>query len=248
MYKGFYNLTSGMLSQGRRLDVISNNMTNLSTAGYKSDIYTDSTFREHMVSRVGNKDKTGTTEIGGGSYILAPSALYTDYTQGVLEPTGIPLDFAIEGDGFFAINAEGGVAYSRSGSFTLDDEGYLTLPGMGRVRSAEGAEIQLGTDDITADNHGNISVNGEFVAKLGVFSFPDNGALVRNERGLFTGAGAQAVDSTVRWQMEERSNVVLIDQMVNMITAQRALQSAAQISKMYDQVIMNKSANDIGRV
>ena len=87
MTKGFYNLTSGMLSQSRRLDVVANNMTNLSTPGYKSELYTDSTFEEVLVSRVGNKDKTGAQVIGGESYILAPSQLYVDYSAGVAEET-----------------------------------------------------------------------------------------------------------------------------------------------------------------
>ena len=113
MFKGFYNLTSGMLSQGRRLDVIANNMTNVATSGYKTDTYTDSTFQEYMVSRVGNKDKSAPAELGGASYILAPSKLYTDYTQGALEPTDLPFDFALEGEGFFAIQTEGGIAYTR---------------------------------------------------------------------------------------------------------------------------------------
>ena len=104
MFRGFYQLTSGMLSQGRRLDVIVNNMTKVSTAGDKTDRYTDCTaFREVMLSRVGNKDKVNTEEIGPYAYILAPDQLYTDYTQGSLEETELPLDFAIEGDGFFAL-------------------------------------------------------------------------------------------------------------------------------------------------
>ena len=138
LFKGFYNLTSAMLSQGKRLDVISNNMANVSTAGYKTDTYTDTTFREHMLSRVGNKDKSGAAQIGPASYILAPSKLYTDYSQGALEQTGMPLDFAIEGDGFFAVNSANGTVYTRAGSFALDDEGYLCQPdgSRGPTRSA----------------------------------------------------------------------------------------------------------------
>ena len=64
MTKGFYNLTSGMLSQSRRLDVVSNNMTNLTTPGYKAEQYTDSTFQEVLISRIGNKNKSGAQEIG----------------------------------------------------------------------------------------------------------------------------------------------------------------------------------------
>ena len=67
MTKGFYNLTSGMLSQSRRLDVVSNNMTNLTTPGYKAEQYTDSTFQEVLISRIGNKNHSGAQEIGDES-------------------------------------------------------------------------------------------------------------------------------------------------------------------------------------
>ena len=76
MFKGFYNLTSAMLTQGRNLNVVANNLTNISTPGYKSDDYTASTFQEIMISRLGNKDKSGSTEIGQESYILASDEIY----------------------------------------------------------------------------------------------------------------------------------------------------------------------------
>jgi flagellar basal-body rod protein FlgG len=248
MFKGFYNLTSGMLSQGRRLDVVSNNMTNVATSGYKSERYTDSTFQEYMVSRVGNKDKSNPAEIGGASYLLAPSELYTNYTQGGLEETGYSLDFAIEGDGFFAIQGADGIAYSRSGSFSLDEEGYLCLPGEGRVLDTSGNPILLGSDQIRVDQSGSIySKGGQFIARLGVYAFADNSQLEKNPRGLFTGNGPALADATVHWKMIERSNVDLVQQMVEMISSLRALQSAAQMSKMYDQ-LMTKASSDLGRV
>lgn len=248
MFKGFYNLTSGMLSQGRRLDVVANNMTNVSTNGYKAERYADSTFQDHIMSRVGNSDKSNPNELGGSSYILAPSKLYTDYTQGYLEPTGMPLNFALAGDGFFSIQTPEGVAYTRSGNFSLDQEGYLCLPPEGRVLNASGTPIKLGTEQINADASGNLTAeDGTFLAKLGVFTFADNAQLSQNARGLFTGTGAQAANTPVTWKALERSNVDLVQQMVTMMSSQRALQSAAQLSKMYDQ-LMTKANNDLGRV
>lgn len=248
MFKGFYNLTSGMLSQGRRLDVISNNMTNVSTTGYKADRYTDSTFREYMVSRIGNKEKAASEEIGSASFILAPSQLYTDFTQGYAQPTDMLLDFAIEGEGFFAIQSADGIAYSRNGSFSLDNEGYLCLPDEGRVLDPNNQPIRLGTDQINVDSSGVIYLDGgEQLGQIGVFAFADNDQLARNARGLFVGGQPQAVNSTVHWKMVERSNVDLVQQMVAMISSQRALQSAAQVSKMYDQ-LMTKASTDLGRL
>ena len=236
MFKGFYNLTSGMVSHGRRLDVVANNMTNVSTPGYKAELYTDSTFRDVMISRIGNLDKRAPAELGTNmSYILAPSQFYTDYTDGTYEETGLPLDFAIQGEGFFGIQQEDGVVYTRNGSFTLDQQGYLCFSGFGRVLGSNGEPIQFSTDNITVD-------------QIGVFAFEDNGALERNDYGFFTGEGAQPnTDVTIYNKMVERSNVELVREMVAMMTTQRALQSAAQMSKIYDQVIM-KATTELGRL
>ena len=250
MVKGFYQLTSAMLSQGRRLDVVSNNMVNVSTAGYKADRYTDSTFQNVLMSRIGNKDKSAPQELGQESYILAPSELYTDYTQGSLEETTLPLDFAIEGDGFFAIELNGQVGYTRQGSFTLDEEGYLCLGGQGRVLDNQGQPIQLPTDKIKADPDGALySVNGSsYLGTLGIYAFQDNGTLERNERGLFVGQGAAISENyKIHHKMVERSNSNMVQEMVFMMSSQRALQSAAQLSKIYDQVL-TKTATDIGRL
>jgi len=251
MFKGFYNLTSAMLSQGRRLDVISNNMANISTAGFKADRYTDSTFQDVMISRVGNKDKTVSDEMGEETYILAPNELFTDYTQGSFEETGLPLDFAIEGDGFFCVAREGGeTGYTRAGSFTLDEERYLCLAGQGRVLDTQNQPIQLTTDQIYADQSGRLYTEEgrNFLAALGVFSFPDNNALERNDRGLFMGDGAQASENyKIHHKWVERSNVIMVQEMVSMMSSQRALQSAAELSKIYDQV-MTKASTDLGRL
>ena len=250
MMKGFYNLTSGMASQQNRLNVVANNMTNISTAGYKAEHYTDRTFDEVMVTRIGNKIKTPyQTMETYQSHILAPDQLYTDFGQSSFEQTNLPLDFAIQGEGFFAIETGNGVAYTRAGSFTLDNESYLCLSELGRVLNREGNPIQLPTDKLEADQQGNLfTKGGEYLGSLGVFMFEDNNALERTPYGLFTGEGAQINENAVihhKWV--ERSNVNLVKEMVSMMSTQRALQSAAQMSKIYDEVI-KRGVNDIGRL
>ena len=79
MFKGFYNLASGMITYGKNLNVISNNMANVSTTGFKSDLFTGQTFDEVMYDIVGNKEKIY-TQIGEQSYATVPSELYTDFT------------------------------------------------------------------------------------------------------------------------------------------------------------------------
>ena len=249
MFKGFYNLTSGVLTHQRNLDVVSNNMVNISTPGYKQDRYLATTFDEVIYSRVGNNESRG-EELGGQSYIRATSDIHTDYTQGTIEPTGMPLDFAIMGDGFFAVDGTDGVFYTRSGNFSLDDDGYLCLSGFGRVLNPELQPIQLKTDKIVADAQGVISYKdgGGVLGQIGVFAFEDNEDLERNNLGFFTGEGAQAVlpDEILHGHLE-RSNTDAVRQMTDMITYQRSLQSAAQVMKMYDN-LMTKATNEVGRL
>ena len=247
MFKGFYNLTSAMLTHQHNLNVIGNNMVNVSTAGYKQDRYVASTFDDVMYSRVTVNESAG-TEISRQSYIRAASEIYTDYSQGIPEPTELPLDFAIVGDGFFAVqDAEGNVGYTRMGNFSLDEEGYLCLPGFGQVLDPQNQPIYLGTDKIRGDYQGYIYYNDTPVAQLGVFQFEDNEALERDDRGLFTGEDPQAGQDYQIWNKYlERSNSDMVKQMTEMITYQRALQSAAQISKMYDQ-LMNRATGEVGR-
>ena len=131
----------------------------------------------------------------------------------------------------------------------LDDDGYLCLPGFGQVLGPDQNPIYLGTDKINCDKQGQIFYNeGGLIGRLGIYSFEDNGALVHTDRGLFQGENAElSQDSEVWWSYLERSNSDVVKQMTEMITYQRALQSAAQISKMYDQ-LMSRAATDVGRM
>ena len=248
MFKGFYNLASGMITHGKNLDVISNNMANVATSGFKEDCFTGQTFDEVMWSRVGNKEKIY-TDIGGISYATVPSQLYTDYTQGAFEDPGRPVECGIAGDAGRALPPAPGIAYSRAGNFTLDDEGYLTLPGFGRVLDINREEILLVTDKVRADDYGRIyTENGGFLGQIGVNEFADNGELTKNERGLFVGGGEpQLGTARVLHGRVERSNVGMVQQMVKMMSTQRAYQSAAQLTKMYDQV-MTHATTDVGRL
>lgn len=250
MFKGFYNLTSGMLTQGKNLDVIANNMANVPTAGFKTDRFTFSTFEEVMWKRVGNMDRKY-TDLGEQSWITAPSKLYTDYEQGAIEETGQPLDFAIEGDGFFALETEDGErVYTRNGNFSLDEEGYLWLSGFGRVLDPEGNTIQLITDHVKSDEIGGLyTETGGFLGRVGVFRFEDNGELEKNDYGFFVSEnpGAATQDVRVHNQYVERSNVDLVQQMTGMITAERAYQSAAEVTKIYDD-LMTKVTTEVGRL
>lgn len=248
MYKGFYNLTSAMLTHGKHLDVISNNMTNVSTAGYKADRFTGSTFQEVLWNLVGNREKNY-MDLGMQSWITAPSQLYTDFTQGSFDVTGQPLDFGIEGQGYFAVQTDNGRVYTRSGNFSLDDEGYLCLPGQGRVLSVTGNPIQLVTDRLTSDGLGGLyNEDGGFLGRIAVFDFVGNEGLEKNDQALFTAANeGTRTNVTVRQGLLERSNVDMVKELTEMISTERAYQSAAEVIKIYDNVIQS-ATTDVGRL
>ena len=110
--------------------------------------------------------------------------------------------------------------------------------------------IFLVTYKITSDGLGNIyTEGGEFLAKLGVYDFEDyEQQLEHNGQGLFEGNGAQLTnDVRVHWRTLERSNASAVSQMAEVISVQRAFQSAAEVSKIYD-ALMTKAANDVGRL
>ena len=236
MFQGFYDLTSNMITQNRNMNVISNNMTNVSTPGYKSDTVVQSTFRDEMIYRF---DKYGRTPVGVSSRVDTAAERVTDHSEGAMKETGRNLDLALGGNGFFVIQTGNGNVYARNGSFNIDDQGYLRLDGVGRVMGTNGP-IRLNTDDVVVDGQGNIrsNENGQYFCRLRLVDFSNYGQLTKITGGVFRANGQpQNADAVVRQKFVEDSNVSMIDEMTAMMTGQRALQSSAQVLKMYDQLI-----------
>ncbi len=103
MSQGFYNLTSSMITQNRNLDVLSNNITNISTPGYKKDTMMATTFKEEMLSRTGNTNRSNTVNLNTTSKIVTAQETITNYAQGSFEETANPLNLALSQNGFFEI-------------------------------------------------------------------------------------------------------------------------------------------------
>ena len=138
---------------------------------------------------------------------------------------------------------------SRSGSFSLDEEGYLCYSGFGRVLDNNSNELRVMTDKIIGDEDGRIyAANGMQLGQIGVFTFENPAQLEYNDEGFLVGAQGQVTDDvTLRWGYLERSNVDMVSQMTAMLSSQRAFQSAAQVTRIYDQ-LMNKITNEIGKL
>lgn len=264
MYQGFYNLASGMLTQSRNLNVISNNMVNVQTAGYKRDKMVSSTFQEEMLKRTGRHSKDNPEDLAVTSKIRTASRTYVSYEQGSYEPTDEIYDFAIGGNGFFCIQTPNGVQYTRNGAFHVDQDGYLMSGENGRVLSTDGQPIQIANENFIVDSRGRITYtqveygeDGEGAeteeqefGTLRLVDFADYEQLHKEDNGLFsTNQAPQEVameNTQILWKTLEKSNVDMLDEMTSMMSSQRALQSAAQVLRMYDQ-IMSKSATDVGR-
>ena len=248
MFQGFYNLASEMLSQTRNMNVISNNMANISTAGYKKDSFQATAFREELMARYqGSQDGAGSL-LGSMPMVRTADETVTDFSPGAFRETDGIFDFALMDSGFFCIQTQEGTVYTRNGSFSLDEEGYLILPGTGRVLGVNGP-IQLPSDDITADRSGNLwnRESGELYGSLSVVDFEDyETQLQKTAGGVFTTQEAGIpVQADIRWKATEGSNVSPIAEMTAMMSGQRSLQSASQILKMYDH-LMDRTVTQLG--
>ncbi|MCL2056396.1 MAG: flagellar hook-basal body protein [Oscillospiraceae bacterium] len=258
MVRGFYNAGSGMVTQEKRLNMISNNLANVTTAGYKKDGVTMSTFGEHIAVRMNAYQRERTDQIGRGVFMQTTDIDYTNYSQGGFEMTGRPMDFAIAGEGFFIVRDYNDVDYfTRDGQFSLDEEGYLVHPGFGRVQGVDG-DIIIGTSEFKLGENGEIYIidwdNDELVylTQLLIAQPDDYDALHKAPNGMFipqeyTLGGIGDSSFTTLQGHVERSNVNMAMEMTEMIAAQRSLQSASQILKMYDNMT-EQSYSRISRI
>lgn len=246
MTRGFYTLGSGMITQNRMLSAISNNIANVKTPGFKKSTILTTTFDEMMMNRI---DNGGRTELGNVSMFRTADVSATIHSQGNVEQTDRSLDFSITGQGFFAVqNQAGNIVYTRAGSFNIDQDGYLIVPEVGRVMGENGP-IYVGTDQITADESGNIYNNqGNYIGTIALYDFEDYTNLRTVGTGLFAGGNAFRVQNpSIAWKAVEGSNVNISQELTNSIAAQRILQSVSQAIKMYD-TTMASAVQEIARI
>ena len=251
MVRGLYTAYTGMMNQQARLDVITNNLANASTVGYKKEGSTSQAFDSMYTQKIkdGSEYYINRT-IGKESLGVKIGETYTDYTQGSFKVTGNSYDLALEGDGFFNISytSKSGVTttrYTRDGSFTVNNENMLVtedgdylLGQGGRIQVPQGAEI-------TVDEQGNIYANDEYVDTLMITDFEDYNYLQKFGENLYTaadGATEKTADYKVRQGYLEMSNINVISEMVEMITISRAYESNQKAIQTIDSSL-EKSVN-----
>lgn len=251
MVNGLYSAASGLLRQQKNISVISNNIANVSTTGFKGQTTVGSSFGEHLISRIDNRSKGGNRSIGSGAFLTINSTEFTDFNQGPLEETGRSVDMAILGEGFFLIDSEYGEALTRNGQFAMDSEGYLTLPGSGRVLNDNRNPVRLSSAEFTVDSQGRIYEEGEERDQLFIGKAEDNSQMAKAGENLYLcNADIQRIDPEEYRIVQgslEKANLNLAQEMSKIIAGQSHFQSNSQIVKIYDK-INEITVNQIGRI
>lgn len=217
---------SHQMALKRRMDVIANNMANISTAGFKSD---GLQFEELImpVARVG-----GMTGASGRLSYVHEAAVVRDFSEGALEVTGGELDVAISGDGWFVVQTPEGERYTRNGQFKLNPQGQL-VTGAGHPVLGEAGPITFTSEEagIEIAKDGSISTTAGAKGRLRLVHFEDNRALSKEGASLFASATPPlpATEARVLQGMVEKSNVQPVLELTRMIETVRAYTRAAQI-------------------
>ena len=247
MIDALYISSTGLRSQQEQIDVISNNVANMQTPGFKrgrvnfAEIAAAPMPGETMGAMVGTH--------GGGARVMSTSQ---EFAAGALQPTRGPLDIAIDGNGFFELeDLNGNRFYTRSGRFHMDDQGYLAATNGMRLTGSP--QVPQGASEVLISANGEISAlldGGEersvlgsielvlFATTDGLESVGDNlfRAGTRNGGPLASVAGEGGAGRLQQGYLEA-ANVDMIDEMTGLVLAQRAYQLNARVLQASDQVL-----------
>jgi flagellar basal-body rod protein FlgF len=242
MDSGFYAACSGLVARMQALEVLAHDLANVGTPGYKARHQFFAAF-ENSLAALSDPLNQAMNRFGilGGAYV--------DFREGSLEPTGNPLDVAIEGPGFFVVQTAAGVRYTRNGALRLNARRVLvTAEGDPVLGTAGPLIVPEGKLDISGD--GTVSVNGAQIGRLQVVEFPAATALVPEGNTYFaapTGSARPARTSTLRPGTVEDSNMNPVLGTVELVAAQRTAQMLERALGIFNNDL-NRTAEQIGRV
>ncbi len=224
----------------QRLDVVSNDMANVDTVGFKTQHVT---FKEYLLPQINQPDRTAKGEIE-----------WTDFKEGALRHTGNPLDFALTGKGFFVVKTPNGNLYTRAGDFTLNARNELVTqqgyPVLGRGNTTITLNDTTGKG-IWLSGDGRLFVDGQEAGRIAVVKFKNPNGLKRLGSNLYmatTKSGtAQQSDTGIKQGYIEDSNVNPVDTMIHLINIYRGYEAEQKTLQTVDQ-LNAKAAGEIGRV
>lgn len=254
MLRGLYTAYTGMLNEQYRMDIMSNNLANADTTGFKKEGSTSQAYSEVMAVKIKDVSENPNTpkRLGNMSLGVKIGETYTDFSQGSLRDTGNTYDIAIGGDGFFNIeftnkSGETSTKYTRDGGFTLTKDGYLVTKD-GDYVLGENGRIQLSTTagNTVFDESGNIYQDDRLVASLKLTEFEDTNYLTHYGETMWDakeGAVAKdAGDAKIYQGYLEMSNASVVKEMVNMITISRQYESNQKMLTTFDDTLEKSMA------
>ncbi len=267
MWRGLYTAAAGMITETKRTDTIANNLANVNTSGFKRDEAINGEFAPMLLRRINDTkmDQSDVTSFKGfhlglqapvvgtlglGSYI---DEIAVDQSQGMLETTGNPLDLAITGEGWFAVQTPEGVRYTRDGAFFRGANGQLqTVQGLA-VLGANGQPITIPANavQISFGAKGEVRADNQVVGQLAFVQFPnDRRAMLKQGNNLWypqAGAQPQAATGDIQQGMLERSNANVVNEMVSLINNYRIYEAGAKAVTSQDDAL-TKAATQVGKV
>jgi flagellar basal body rod protein FlgG len=228
-----------MTSAQQLLDIVAHNLANVSTNGFKREA---AVFNDTLQRAMYADDGRYIGQLGTGGWMQDH---YVDMAVGNATVTGNPLDVAILGEkGFFAVQTPNGVRYTRDGSFAINQDRQLTTHDGKPVLDGGGREITLPAGEVRIDGTGNVVVDGQQVAQIGVY----DGAVTKMGEGLYQGASMKPVDEPlVQSGAVEGSNVNAIEEMIAMIQLNRIFEMAQRGAQSQDEMTQKLLSSIQGR-
>ena len=241
MVRGIFYSSSAMQYLDEKMDIVSNNIANANTNGFKRS---GVAFNMHMVAEQAKlRDQIFTDPLPKGEI-----KSYVEYTQGHLQQTTNPLNFALEGSGFFSVQTPQGTAWTRDGAFSMNEEGFLTTMDGYYVLGTYGP-IRVEGKSFSVSDMGDIVVDNQIVNKFQVQDFDINDVIQRGDNLFF--AKDEFIDITdgnafVKQGYLEGSNVSIVKEMIEMIAINKQYQANDKAIKTNDDALQ-KAVRDIAR-
>jgi flagellar basal-body rod protein FlgF/flagellar basal-body rod protein FlgG len=241
---GYYAAFSGWLARSQALDLAAGNLANAGTAGYRAE---RDYFRSAILGPDALDSQLNTTVNAFG--VLGGSRL--DLGQGALTPTGNPLDLAIEGAGFFAVQTKQGIRYTRDGQFQRAQDGTLATQAGEPVLDARQQPVRVPAGPIVVGVDGAVSVNGGIAGKLAIFSFASPQNLVAegaNRYAPVDGAQATPGRGAIHQGSLEASNQDVIEGSLQLVLMQRQAEMMEKAVSMFSNDFDKAASEDLPRI
>lgn len=262
MLRGFYTAASGMLASQYRQNMLTHNLANSETPGFKADQGVTRSFPTMLMQANQAQQVPNQQPIGGLSTAVYLQEQITDLRQGDIRQTGNSTDVALMQQGaneneavLFSVQSENGVRYTRNGNFQADVQGRLATGSGHLIQGIDGNPIQVENDQFTVGRDGSVLVGGQAVGTIQVVHTDNTNALEKDGDGLYrdeenvlqSAHGNNDVVFSIEQYALENSNVNVAQTMNDMLQSYRLFEANQKVLQAYDQSL-EKAVNEVGRI